>query len=304
MLVSDIITLFFAVPHSSHTDAPARLKKELDSVLKLQSTIDTTDDAISRLADRFSKSTLESLNRTQERLKEKVEHLYSSLNIPESFPELEDIDLEFVRLLVLARDLKINIRKRAIGSFFEWDRLDQAAGGRQQAIGSREFVFRLKFSCYLLIGTKVHQSTRDAIAKRKPALLKAIKKFNGYCEQLAAIYRPEWELPLPDALPVKLDDLRNSPSLMEDVWITRTAPEVPRWLEDIDVRAGIRAMLKLDHCLEEQRRLGQEADNLCRWFGRELLAIEAAIASPSSELVYSSPLRNLISIRSTPLRST
>ena len=64
-----------------------------------------------------------------------MEQLYASLNIQESFPELEDIDLDFIKLLVLARDLKINIRKWAIGSFFEWDRLDQAAGGRQHAIG-------------------------------------------------------------------------------------------------------------------------------------------------------------------------
>jgi hypothetical protein len=91
---------------------------------------------ITRLANRFSKSTLESLLRTQERLKDKVQQLYESLNIEESFPELHNIDLDFVRLLLLARDLKINIRKRAIGSFFEWDRLDQAAGGRNQAIGS------------------------------------------------------------------------------------------------------------------------------------------------------------------------
>ncbi|EDQ99767.1 uncharacterized protein LACBIDRAFT_315251 [Laccaria bicolor S238N-H82] len=94
--------------------APACLKKELDAVLKLQTTIDTTNDC----------------------LKEKVEQPYASLNIQDSFPELEDIDLDFVKLLVLARDLKINIRKRAIGSFFEWDLLDQATGGRQHAIGS------------------------------------------------------------------------------------------------------------------------------------------------------------------------
>ncbi|EDR09026.1 uncharacterized protein LACBIDRAFT_296736 [Laccaria bicolor S238N-H82] len=225
-------------------NAPAHLKKELDAVLKLQTTIDTTDDC----------------------LKEKVEQLYASLNIQDSFPELEDIDLDFVKLLVLARDLKINICKRAIGSFFEWDRLDQAAGGRQHAIG-----------------TKIHQNTRNAIAKHKPALLRAIRKFNNYCEQLAAMYRPDWELPLPDALPVKLNDLRNSPLLMEDIWITRTALEVPRWLEEVEVRVGIRAMLKLNHCLEEHRRLGVEADNLCHWFGQELLALETAVLSPSSE---------------------
>ncbi|EDR02582.1 uncharacterized protein LACBIDRAFT_308182 [Laccaria bicolor S238N-H82] len=107
------------------------------------------------------------LARTQECLKEKVEQPYASLNIQDSFPELEDIDLDFVKLLVLACDLKINIRKQAIGSFFEWDRLDQATGGHQHAIG-----------------TKIHQNTRNVIAIRKPARLRAILKFNNYCEQL------------------------------------------------------------------------------------------------------------------------
>jgi hypothetical protein len=56
----------------------------------------------------------------------------------------------------------------------------------------------------------------------------------------------------------------------------------PRWLTDVDVRKGIRAMLKSDRCLEERRRLGLEADNLCCWFGRELAAIELALRLPAS----------------------
>lgn len=42
-------------------------------------------------------------------------------------------------------------------------------------------------------------------------------------------------------------------------------------------------MLKLDRCIEEQRRLGWEADNLCRWYGRELSSVEVAIALPESK---------------------
>jgi hypothetical protein len=61
--------------------------------------------------------------------------LYDSLNVGSSFPELDGIPLGFVRNLLLARDLKINIRKRAIANFFEWDRLHQAAGGQSQALG-------------------------------------------------------------------------------------------------------------------------------------------------------------------------
>jgi hypothetical protein len=78
---------------------------------------------------------LSSLERSHSRLKQKVEALYASLNVHDAFPELRGINLEFVRVLLMARDLKINIRKRAIGSFFEWDKLDRAVGGREDTLG-------------------------------------------------------------------------------------------------------------------------------------------------------------------------
>ena len=68
-------------------------------------------------------------------LQHKVDALYSSLNIHDRFPELDSVNFEFVQTLLLARDLKINIWKRAIGSFFEWDKLDCAVGGKQKMLG-------------------------------------------------------------------------------------------------------------------------------------------------------------------------
>lgn len=129
-------------------DAPSRLKKELDTVLALQADLDTVDSALqaTRVALSATHSTdhsidiLSGLEASQDQLKTEVEALYSSLNVHESFPELEGIDLEFVRTLLMARDLKINIQKRAIGSFFEWDKLDQAAGGRDQALGEYHYL--------------------------------------------------------------------------------------------------------------------------------------------------------------------
>jgi hypothetical protein len=82
-----------------------------------------------------SHKALKSLEQSHEALKHKVDGLYASLNVKNTFSELDGIDFEFVRTLLLARDLKINIRKRAIGSFIEWDRLDQAVGGREAALG-------------------------------------------------------------------------------------------------------------------------------------------------------------------------
>ncbi|KAG2336107.1 hypothetical protein BDR05DRAFT_978861 [Suillus weaverae] len=185
-------------------DAPARLKKELDTVLTLQADLDTSDTALQSTRLMLEKGTashdtLEALERGHDRLMAKVEVLYASLNIHDQFPELEGINLDFIRLLLMVCDLKMNIHKQAITSFFEWDKLDHAVGSAQQALG-----------------TKLHQQTRKAIAKCQPALLTALRKFNAYCERLEVLYDP------------------SDPSLMEDVWITPSTGQVPQWLEDAD----------------------------------------------------------------------
>jgi hypothetical protein len=111
----------------------------------------------------------------------------------------------------------------------------------------------------------------------------AIRKFNSYCEHLESIFDLSWGVPLPTPLPTKLADLRKDQTLMEDVWITPSVGDVPRWIEDTDVRDGIQALLKRERCREEQHRIGHEADNLCRWFGAELTALELALRSPTSK---------------------
>ncbi|KAG2154223.1 uncharacterized protein EDB93DRAFT_1239586 [Suillus bovinus] len=141
----------------------------------------------------------------------------------------------------------MNICKCAIGRFFEWDKLDCAVGGSQQALG-----------------IKLHQQTQKAIAKHQPALMAALRKFNAYCECLEALYDPHCSIPLSIPLPTKLTNLCNNQSLMEDIWITPFTG-------------------KRDRCVEEQQCLGLEADNLCRWFSDELSAQELALLTPGYE---------------------
>lgn len=118
------------------------LKQELDSILTLQSELDSLDTTIEATRKALSKGTtplasrlLPELSITGERLRTQADQIYDTLNVQNRFPELKQCSLEFVRILLVLRDLKINIRKRAIGSFFEWDKLDQAVGGRQQSMG-------------------------------------------------------------------------------------------------------------------------------------------------------------------------
>ena len=134
-----------------------------------------------------------------------------------------------------------------------------------------------------LSGTKLHQQTRQAISKRTPALITAIRKFNRYCEELQRVYRPEWSFPLPAVLPTELGPLREDPCLLADIWVTRVSTPTPRWLSDVQVRKGIQAVLAKDRCLEEHRRLEMEAANLCRSYGRELAAVELALRNHSSQ---------------------
>lgn len=126
-------------------------------------------------------------------------------------------------------------------------------------------------------GTKLHQSTRKAISKRQPALLRSIAKFNTLCAELARLRPPGCPIPVPSPLSTKLDRLREDPTLHEDVWITPTEGTLPRWLSDADVRDGIRALHSADRCAEEAQRLNLERANMANWLTQELSIVTAAI---------------------------
>jgi hypothetical protein len=137
------------LPHLRHPaltffiDAPARLHRELDKVLKLQGQIDGIENLISEAkvsmtkagASKNSLNLLKGLQLTHETLSTQAEALYSSLNIQEVYPELKGLPLQFTHLLVAMRDLKINLRHRAIGSFYEWESIDQAVKGKREPQG-------------------------------------------------------------------------------------------------------------------------------------------------------------------------
>ena len=111
-----------------------------------------------------------------------------------------------------------------------------------------------------------------------------IRKFNRYCDELKTLATVSSSpIPIPKPLSTELGVLRDDPYLMEDVWIIPSESESPRWLEDGNIRKGIKALLKTDHTVEEEWRLGQEAENLCSWFGHELAAIEVALKTSASE---------------------
>lgn len=124
-------------------DAPATLKRQLESVLKLQEKIDELENVIAGAATVMGSTTasahLRGLEITQSQLSAQAENLYRALNVVAAFPELKGVTFEFVHVLLLARELKMNVRSRVVGRFFEMSRLDQAVAGKDVPLGSLYF---------------------------------------------------------------------------------------------------------------------------------------------------------------------
>ena len=112
-------------------------------VLTLQGDIDTIEKTlyntrrtiVQKEAPKDSIATILAMEQTQQRLQEESERLYALLNVHNSYPELQGMSLKFVRTLLLACNLKINIQKCVIASFFEWDKLDSVMGGKSNPLG-------------------------------------------------------------------------------------------------------------------------------------------------------------------------
>lgn len=98
--------------------------------------MESVHNAIQSTQGLFGEASVTHLQEAYQKLQKTVESLHASLRIPDEFPELQGANLEFSRNLLLARDLKMLIRKKAIAGFFEVDKLDQATGGRHQPLGS------------------------------------------------------------------------------------------------------------------------------------------------------------------------
>ncbi|KAG2336534.1 hypothetical protein BDR05DRAFT_896595, partial [Suillus weaverae] len=73
--------------------------------------------------------------------------------------------------------------------------------------------------------------------------------------------------------------------LMQDVWVTPLMKEVPCWLEDLDIRNEIHALLKCDYCRKEQICLGEKTKILCWFLENQLTMLELSINYPKESSI-------------------
>ncbi|KAG6914035.1 hypothetical protein DXG01_002839 [Tephrocybe rancida] len=104
---------------------------------------------------------------------------------------------------------------------------------------------------------KVDAHTASSIKQREPAITKVACSFNVLCDTMEDLFN-KGKAPPGTICPKKLEikgifTLNVDDAIWEDLGLDKGSPAAPLpWLSDEGVRAGIRALLEYDRCIEEK----------------------------------------------------
>ncbi|KAI5997125.1 hypothetical protein EDD15DRAFT_2387050 [Pisolithus albus] len=159
-----------------------------------------------------------------------------------------------------AKALKIQIRERLCQCKLELERLEQS----------------------------YQNSVNENHLHSHPAISKLVTTYNTLRGELLGMIRPSRAPPgaiPPTPIPSKgLFQLDVDSDIWQDVGLGEGLPDPPQWLADEDVRKGIRFMLEVDRCNEEERRLSREWTILQEWFAVEWHHVQVALACNADQL--------------------
>lgn len=132
---------------------------------------------------------------------------------------------------------------------------------------------------------KLYSHTEAAVKRREKGIQNLAQEYNKQCVKVAQLIRdksaPRGALaphPIPDGRLWKLDvddDIWEDVGLDDDE-TEQTTP--PPWLCDDGVRAGIKALLQIDRCKEEDARLQKERAAMQVWFAEEWTLVNRSLA--------------------------
>ncbi|KAJ7717766.1 hypothetical protein B0H14DRAFT_3521899 [Mycena olivaceomarginata] len=182
------------------------------------------------------------------------------------YDELEALATsEYMRARMNARALKLRLRERLRARKFEMELWNAHS--------------------------KLHAHTASAVKHREPTITKLANEYNKLCNEVSKLIRegkaPRGSIaPLP--IPAKgLWKLDVDDVIFQDVGLDdgdNTSDEPPLWLCDEQVRAGIKVLLELDRCEEEDARLRRENEALRVWFAEEWKVSVVGIQEAASEV--------------------
>ncbi|KAJ7097300.1 hypothetical protein B0H15DRAFT_920938 [Mycena belliarum] len=181
------------------------------------------------------------------------------------------VNSRYMQLRMNARALKRRLRDRLRARKFELDRVERSF--RRLVNGELDI---LTGSSKIVYAHRIGQ-------------LNSIPEYNKLCIEISTLIR-DGKAPRGSVAPVQIQakgiwQLDVDDAVWQDVGLDEdedAITEPPPWLSDEKVRSGIRAMLELDRCDEEDTRLRREWCSLQVWFAEEWTVVNIALDNAES----------------------
>lgn len=175
-------------------------------------------------------------------------------------------DSKYLQFRSSATFQKRKVRRLLQQRKFEIDRRNRDAGlsknGTLHNLNSRPF-------SNIDLVKNLDDHANEQIAKRRPAILRAIAQFNKDRDAMAALLQSrEGYIPLDAQLPLAIPtngawDLTVDSDIWNDTGLDLSSDDnesaSPAWLCNEDIKIGIRGQLEVDRCYEERARLVAES---------------------------------------------
>ncbi|KAI6142447.1 hypothetical protein BKA82DRAFT_4331470 [Pisolithus tinctorius] len=163
-----------------------------------------------------------------------------------------------------AQALKVRIRECLLQRKFEFEQLEQSS---KNSINENNLQSHVKSS----------------IKQQEPAISKLVTSYNTLCDELMAPPGAISPFPIP---PKGIFQLEVDSDIWQDVGLAEGCANPPSWLADEAVRKGIRLMLEVDCCNEEERRLSREQSALQEWFSVEWKSVQVTLEHADKSYKY------------------
>jgi hypothetical protein len=133
----------------------------------------------------------------------------------------------------------------------------------------------------LHLDQKLHSHTASSVKRREPRIQRLARSYNKLCAELATLIHqgkaPRNAVPPQHIQTAGLFKLDVDDEIWQDVGLGDDVDgSIPRWLADEEVRVGIKNLLELDRCKEEEERLHIEKCALQDWAIEEWDCIQVA----------------------------
>ncbi|KAG6904184.1 hypothetical protein DXG01_012007, partial [Tephrocybe rancida] len=262
-----------------------RLRETQNDLKKRVKEYDAIIADVDSLPDEYAdaRTELESVRKRLEELRTRIRRKQAVLGVGDRTRLTNLINNPFLALRMQTLALKQRLRDRLRFHKFELDQLERSF--RKQVHGFNK-----------ITDQKINDHTASSVNRRDPSISKLALNYNRLRDEMAALIQARKAPPralCPEKIETKgLFALDVDDAIWQDVGLDEGSNEVPPpWLASESVRAGIRALLERDRCMEEEHCLRHECRSMHVWLSEEWRIVNLALGADDESLQYHLGLR-------------